>query len=608
MRSASLQLAVCSRRTNVKPPSAHPQLPTVHFLFFLCVSVFILVFCSRSGADDAKISALIAQLGADDSAARHAAADKLVALGATARPSVLAATHSDDPETSNEAAAVLLKLPWSAPNDPPEVRDILDHYGADPAGVDARKADVQKLAALPDNEGCDAMLRLVYEDPSDAVRWTAVHELRTADFQPRLAKLRLVDPPPDDAPLTALCGLAWLACDSSKAEPLLSQAVQGAFNRPSDDDGELDLIIGSLVDLEESDRHYDVAASLLRTELTRSPPVDKQNVPLPLPRLFALHADHGPLAGFDDDVKLAAGFLQTPKLQYALARIDLQRGQKDRAAAQQKAAFNVDADSRLGRFQTGKFLADQGWIDEAEAEFKAYLAMPPGDDQDDDEASEVNAHFELSSLATLREDWQEAAEQKKTAMSILGGGTNAELIKSDGFGHSWTASEDEIWAEVDWLYLKAALQQKDSTAIDQHLQELLKLAPTDEDIAIDVVPVLKERKRFDDARRLYAGAHQAAQAKLDSDPTNAGLMNGLAWLEAKCDENLDDAQKLAAAAVNAVPDNSAAIDTLAEVNFHLGRYARAVELEERALKLDPDDAFMTGQLARFKAAVQKSSR
>ena len=70
-------------------------------------------------------------------------------------------------------------------------------------------------------------------------------------------------------------------------------------------------------------------------------------------------------------------------------------------------------------------------------------------------------------------------------------------------------------------------------------------------------------------------------------------MNALAWLDAKCDENLPEAMTLAATAVTTLPDNAAAIDTLAEVNFHVGKYAQAVKLEERALAHDPDDKFMT---------------
>jgi len=84
-------------------------------------------------------------------------------------------------------------------------------------------------------------------------------------------------------------------------------------------------------------------------------------------------------------------------------------------------------------------------------------------------------------------------------------------------------------------------------------------------------------------------------------------MNTIAWLDARCDENLPEALKQATNAVAALPDSAAFIDTLAEVNYHLGNYTKAAELETRALELNPGDDFMTGQLAKFKAGKVNGS-
>jgi predicted Zn-dependent protease len=586
------------------------------------------------------VTGLISDLSADDASARKLAAQKLVTLGLSARPAVLAAMHGNDPETAAQAANVLLQMPWSDPSDPPAVKQILDQYThfalapdnnanqvnpgnpgnpvippnvvvpanpAEPAlsSEDHRKAAVTALAGLEKFAGFDALARLVYEDPSNSVRWLIVHDLRTVpDDDAHLSKLRRTDPPADDPPLAALYGMAWMETGAKQWEGLFRQAVAEEMKSPGDDGGEVDFLVNSLVDFDEAAGHYDSAAQLLRQELKRGAPTDRQDVPLPLLRLFALHADHGPLAGFDADQKLAADHMQSPKLLYAMARIDLRQNQPDQAAAARAAAFNANSTSRLGRFQTGRYLSDMGWISEAEAEFKAYLAMPPGDDQDDEEASEPNAYFELSSLAAARDDDQAAGDAKKSAMSILGG-TNATLQKNDGHGHTWTATEDQIWAEIHWRYLRAAVKRKDETTINHELAELILLKPNDEDIAIDAVPALKSRQRADDAAKLFADAYQDARAKLDADPKNPVLMNGLAWLEAKCDEKLDEALTLATAAVTADPDDAAMIDTLAEVNFHIGKPAVSAQLETRALQIQPGDPFMTGQLARFKAAAKE---
>jgi len=574
------------------------------------------------------ISALISDLSADDSAARKAAGEKLVELGLAGRAQVLEATHSDDPEIRAQAIGILMKLPWSQSGDLPAVKEILDHYvnyvdqaelipGGNPGLIlppaapqqpptEQNRCDaVGALAILPDFEGFDALIRLVHEDPADLVRWSIVHVLRTTDDGSHLAKLRLTNPPPGDAPLTALCGLAWLAADSPRAEPLLAQAVRLAYKNPTPDDGELDFVVGLLVDLETADKKYDDAAKVLREELKHTTPTDSLNVPVPLARLFALHANFGPLAGFNDDVQRAGDFLSTPKLQYAMARVALRQGNTRKAASGRKDAFDAGGNWRAGRFETGKYLAENGWNEEAEAEFKAYLAMPAGHDAGDTEGSDVNAHFALSDLAAGRGDDFTAAEEKKAAMSILGGGTNAPLEGTDALGHAWPITEDSIWAEVHWLYLKAALKRKDEPAVGAELKELIQLKPTDEDMAIDVVPMLKAHGQADAADQLFAGAYKVVDGKLAVDPTNPSLMNGMAWLEAKCDENLPEALRLASSAVAADPDNSAMIDTLAEVNFHLGNFQKAVDLETRALKLTPGDTFMAGQLERFKGGFAK---
>jgi tetratricopeptide (TPR) repeat protein len=565
---------------------------------------------------DHRTDDLIANLASDDASARRSAADQLVALGESVRPDVLAATHSDDPETSAQAKDVLLRLPWSQPDDPPKVKEILDHYanfsdsGAPPfpapGTVDERKEAVDALAELDNFLGWDALVRLVYEDPDDEVRWEAVHQLRTKDDGLHLIKLRRTDPPADDAPMAALYGIAWLDADPDRAAPLLQQAVDAEFQQAGADNPELDFAVNALVDVDTDEHHLDAAASLLRRQLAHGGPTDRQDVPLPLLDLLVLHANYGPLKGLDQDLQQAANFTGSPKVQYAVARIDLRENRPDQAAAVRQTAMAAGNNSRLMRFDTGKFLSDNGWYDEAASEFKAYLAMPLGDDQDDQEATDANAHFELATLAIAQDDDLTAAQEKKMAMTMVGSGADVAFSRSDSHGRTWPVPQDQIWADIEWHYLRAARKQNDAAGVSSHLAALLKLAPTDEDIAIDIEPMLKDSGRADDAHRLFANAYNDAKARLDADPGNPALMNGLAWLEAKCDENLPEAMKLATAAVTAMPRNSAIIDTLAEVNFHLGDYAKSVELETRALSLDPDDPFMTGQLARFEKAAGKS--
>jgi tetratricopeptide (TPR) repeat protein len=102
---------------------------------------------------------------------------------------------------------------------------------------------------------------------------------------------------------------------------------------------------------------------------------------------------------------------------------------------------------------------------------------------------------------------------------------------------------------------------------------------------------------------MFDGAFNVIKSRLDADPTDPSLLNDAAWLCARCDQKLDDALSWASQAVAAMPQDAAIIDTLAEVNFHLGRAAEAVRLESAATSLEPQDQFMAGQLKRFRAAA-----
>jgi tetratricopeptide (TPR) repeat protein len=163
-----------------------------------------------------------------------------------------------------------------------------------------------------------------------------------------------------------------------------------------------------------------------------------------------------------------------------------------------------------------------------------------------------------------------------------------------------------IWAQVYWRYLRAAAARHDEKEIDRRIEQIMHLRPDDADIAIDAVPILQSRGRTVDANLLFKWAYDPMKRKLDADPENPENLNGLAWLCAKCDRDLEQAKAWAEKAASIMPDNAAILDTLAEVNFHLGHPQESLRLELRASSLQPDDSFMKLQIERFKAAAAKN--
>jgi tetratricopeptide (TPR) repeat protein len=164
---------------------------------------------------------------------------------------------------------------------------------------------------------------------------------------------------------------------------------------------------------------------------------------------------------------------------------------------------------------------------------------------------------------------------------------------------------NDLVAQVHWREFRAARAAKDEKTMNQKVEALITLSPSESSIALDLVPYLKEHGKTDDARAMFNKAFEAAHAKLAVDPMNPEQMNEVAWLCARCDERLDDAVRLATRAVTLAPESYAILDTAAEANFRAGNAKKAVELETRALELKPNDKFMLEQIARFKAGVKK---
>lgn len=111
--------------------------------------------------------------------------------------------------------------------------------------------------------------------------------------------------------------------------------------------------------------------------------------------------------------------------------------------------------------------------------------------------------------------------------------------------------------------------------------------------------------RQTDADAVFARAFGVYETVCRDFPESAWHHNGAAWLAAQCERRLNDALKHAETAVRLQPDNAAYLDTLAEVHFRRGDATEAVEIEERAVKLAPDDPEIAAQMKKFREATEK---
>jgi hypothetical protein len=82
-------------------------------------------------------------------------------------------------------------------------------------------------------------------------------------------------------------------------------------------------------------------------------------------------------------------------------------------------------------------------------------------------------------------------------------------------------------------------------------------------------------------------------------PNDPLIGNNTAWFAAKCNRNLETAWSLASKVVASDP-TSTYLDTLAEIEYRLGRVERAIELSELCRGLEPKDKQHREQLKRFR--------
>lgn len=144
-----------------------------------------------------RIQQLIAQLGSDDYAVRQRAQEELVKFGFDAYEELSEAANHPDLEVASRARYLLrlIRVQWTAENDPPAVKKILQDYGMHSPEIRLRK--IAMLARLLKGAGLPALCRLVQfekypvlakftaieimrKDPPDPARRTAYHTvLRT---------------------------------------------------------------------------------------------------------------------------------------------------------------------------------------------------------------------------------------------------------------------------------------------------------------------------------------------------------------------------------------------------------------------------------------------
>jgi tetratricopeptide (TPR) repeat protein len=584
-----------------------------------CAAFFILAAVSAgrgddgldpfSMAEDPRVSQFINQLSDPDPTARAVAVQKLIMLGETARPALRRALASATAETRPGIDKALLHVPWIKTGDSEGVENLFTGYAEQDA--EARCLRIDGILASVDTAAAGALLRVILNDPSPAVRWEATNVLRLIlDDNPAVAR-QIIDlsdgkstaedayiSPAENAPLLAVAGWAQRLTDPKRAAVLLSQSVRMEMEHPSAFRGQMDFAFLWLIDRANLLHDHAKAIELLRQQAARTP-WNPDRVPDAVSGLFAAQAEFGPSREFADDLRSYREYLTHPEMIYALGQLARRQGHPHAADAIEALALVMGGTSSDTHYLVGSFLASHEWNAPAERELKLSIKFSGG--------KAINAYFQLSALADERDDDLASARYMETGLQKMS--DTHGMVQTTRYGQVLPWSPDEAWAQVHWHYLRAARDSGDAAAAKTHLEKLLSLdqeshvLQQDPGMAADIVPALQADGRIELSDKIFDAAYESLQQKMLAEPQDPMPKNNLAWLCACSGKKLDEARQLSAQAVNQDPDNAACLDTQAECFMRSGQPARAVEIETHAVAIKPDDVYMQKQIARFRSAV-----
>jgi tetratricopeptide (TPR) repeat protein len=562
-------------------PARPVRSPTLVVLALFVVASALFPGAPRvaAAAAPSEVPDLVQSLADADPARRAAAADRLVQIGRAARDGVLAATVSPDPEIAFRAADVLMKLPWDRAGDSPLAREALTHYGNGPEPE--RKQVVVRLA---DSSETGVLLRLLIEEPSNNVRWFIVAALLRDATEATAERLRKLPTDRDNAPALVAAARGWLATDPAKAMDLYRRAVELERSRPSDDLGIMRLVFAALLTDAFAHRDLETVAGLLRKQAERAFAQDPPDAAIA--QLFVLHAYHGPLSGYANDLRTYGGVLGRPVFLDEVYLLMSGLGVSGTRPLARLAYQTLDLDPAT-RHAATRFLMFFGRNGDAEGELMTVLASPNLDPD-----VEIDARYRLASLAMDREDDAAVAAELTVVMDLM-----------EKHDKRFTDRDPkDVWGEIHWRSFRAARAAGNDAEAAKHLEELVNAPPAHADVILDIVEVLAKQGRQADADKVFDAAYDELKTRVEKEPAEVNHANNLAWMLSRSGKRIDEAVALSRRAITVEPNNPAYLDTAAEAQFRAGDVEEAIRLETRALELRPDDKFMRSQLDRFRAA------
>ncbi|MCA9101966.1 MAG: tetratricopeptide repeat protein, partial [Planctomycetales bacterium] len=549
---------------------------------------------------------------------------ELLALGVDAFDSLVAAQQHDDLEVATRAQYIVrrIEVPWTQPDDGEMVGQIMRKY-SDRADVDTRRKLIADLAALPHGEGLAALCRIVRfemsapmskqaaiaimdikaESPEDWAHWSDVADRAlgaTGRAEARWVRTYIAAQQNPAKQVEVWRGLIEAEYAALKENPHASSPTI------------LNELAWQHVDwLEQLDRTDDAVAAMRRI-VERHPPTDSQGLAELFDRLIAAEAwELVDEAG----AKLDHLVSSDPVLLYRLAHSSLVRGDAERAEREAERARQLHPGNPLFHGMTAQQLRKLGQLDWSEAEYqKAIDAVAPGG-----RANVQMADLCLSFALMLHERGKNAEAAELMAKTI------DEMKKQFDAqpnirGQAGRAEVAELQSQLNYFRSLVAKEHGDLKTEAELLREALDLNPNDIDV---LIAAYRLREQTDEQRARvvkmiattvgqYKSQIERAKTKPQMSEAEqralAASYNQAAWLIANTEGDYAEALAMSQESLKLDPDRAGYFDTLARCHFAVGDLEQAVDVQTKAVQLDPHSGLMNEQLAFFREMLAEEQK
>jgi len=559
-------------------------------------------------AHDQQIAKLIEQLGDKEYFVRQQAQNELAKFGFEAFDALSAAAVDEDLEIAARAKYLLrlMRVEWTAKNDPAEVKRLLADYEAQ--GLEDKRRRMSELAGLPKGVGLSALCRLVrYEKSSVCSKQAAIQLFRRGAAETpwgqQLAETVQKGLGRSHRP-AAKWLLVWLRFgDEPKAAlsewtKLVEQEQAQLRTAPSETSPEivaalLRFQIDWLKKFGETDKAVAAMRGLIDLE---------EGDPKTLGELLDWLVQQQAWKVVEEVAqRFQPQFRDDAVLLYILAQAYAEQGDQARAEATAAQAHKLnpgqEPEALFVHLTTARQLQWRGMFAWAEREYRQVIADGP--------AGEIITASACLGLAEMLHDQARDLQAAKVLEELLASAEKGKFPTGDIADHS----PAEIRSQMHY-FLACHFQSIHDPAQERgHLLKALEAdAPhIDALIACYRRADLAAEKRQEVLDRIRKTAADL-QEEIGDDPKNpstALAYNQFAWLIGNTEGDLDLALRYSKLSIELSPQNGAFYDTLAHVYFAKGDYENAVQMQTRAAELEPHSGLIQRQLKFFREKLQQ---